>query len=222
MLSNTENILTCEYIGSEYMELTEIEKKVIMELAKKGALSGYDFHLGGHRQRGVREALLSSSYWEKIKKELGHEGKQLITPIELKRHYSEDGRGRRRDLYWLSHDGIVLSILEGASTSMLLKYTKEYYPEREDIHVVIELSQIAGKEELATAFLLSRMKNEKIDLSKILISVGHTFDRKKAYAKARAMKSVLKKYPKYHQFLMDKWKGTFKAFQTMDEVLRSE
>ena len=100
------------------MELTELEKKVILTLAQRGPMSGYDFHLGGKRKRGNRKALMSSGYWQKIKASLGPEGKGLIDRVHVKRTKSRneprDERGRRKDLYWLTFKGLILALRMGA------------------------------------------------------------------------------------------------------------
>jgi hypothetical protein len=74
ILSNTNNILnsdnmTTEHIESEQIpQLTQLQRKVVLNLADKGFMSGYDFHLAGKRERGSRKAIMSSGYWEKTKR----------------------------------------------------------------------------------------------------------------------------------------------------------
>ena len=107
------------------MELTDLEKRVILALAEKGPMSGYDFHLGGRRQRGNRRALMSSGYWLKIKRSLGPENKNFIEHIRLKRTNSTDERGRRKDLYWLTGLGFWQAITLGASIETLFSNAQQ-------------------------------------------------------------------------------------------------
>ncbi len=87
--------------------LTEIERKILKELANRGPLCGYDFHLGGQKFRGNREAICSSRSWLTVRKSLLD--KKLIRPIPLRsvRHY--DRRGRRKDVYCLTLEGLILA-----------------------------------------------------------------------------------------------------------------
>jgi hypothetical protein len=86
--------------------LTNLEIKVLRELAYKGPLSGYDFHLGGHKWRSNREAICSSRSWLIVRKRLLD--KKLIRSISLRKTRSNDNRGRRKDLYCLTLRGLIL------------------------------------------------------------------------------------------------------------------
>ena len=124
----TGDNMDAKHTDAEYItQLTELERRLILTLAKKGPMSGYDFHLGGKRVRGSREALMSSGYWVRIKKHMGPEDLDLIQVVKL-RGRCEGGSKRRRDLYWLTLKGIMLGFLNGVSPVVLFKHARKYYP----------------------------------------------------------------------------------------------
>jgi len=135
------------------MELTEIEQKVLVELALKGPLSGYDFHLGGRRQRDNREALMSSSHWIRVQKNLLKGGLVRIWSRKGKGTKIEDERGRRKDLYFLTESGAIAAIAYGASTAILAKnmgyFKKE---EREEVAVWIDECKQLGVERMRAIY----------------------------------------------------------------------
>jgi len=94
--------------------LTDKEIETLLTIIRKGPRTGYDLHLGGQRIRGTRKAIMSSAYWLKVKKSLGPEGKQLIklVPEQAKKKHSKysDERGRRKDVYDLTHKGLTVAL----------------------------------------------------------------------------------------------------------------
>jgi len=107
MLSNSDNMLSSDNMAIKYM-LTKIEQETITKLALEGPQSGYDFDLGGKRQRGKRKALMSSGWWPKVRNKLCE--LSLIKPLTLKGKHSNDERGRRKDLYSLTFNGLIYSL----------------------------------------------------------------------------------------------------------------
>lgn len=89
------------------VSLTELEGKILRELANRGSLCGYDFHLGGQRFRGNREAICSSRSWLIARKSLLD--KKLIRRISLRSVRGYDRRGRRKDVYCLTLEGLIFA-----------------------------------------------------------------------------------------------------------------
>jgi len=145
MLSTTDNILTGEHMGSEHIGVSELERKVIITLAEKGPMSGYDFHLGGKRKRGHREALMSSSYWLKVLAHLGPNGLSFIKLVKLPRYYSTDKRGRRKDLYWLTEKGLLFALNYDVNTKWLLKNIERVYPDIPLLCFIVEMKEVLGE-----------------------------------------------------------------------------
>ena len=204
MLSNTDNILYREHIGSDNMVLTEIEKRVLVELAEKGPLSGYDFHLGGRRQRGERKAMMSSSHWIKVQKNLLDGGLIQLWLRKGKGTKIEDERGRRKDLYFLTEGGAIAAICYGANTSILAQNTKYFKnnEERDEVKVWIDECKQLGVERMRALYEILTL-NEPRDIS--LLDMDQ----------AEQVLRILFRHPK--------WGNTFRgAVKHLKDVLEEE
>ena len=150
-------------MDSEYMELTELEKEVLVKLAKEGPLSGYDLHLGGRRKRGTREALMSSSHWIEVQKKLLNEGL-----IRLCGTRNEKYRGRGRHLYFLTEHGAIASMSYGANID-LLERNLEYFKDKEEqdaVKVWIDECKTLGAERIRAIYeILTLKKPSDVQLS---------------------------------------------------------
>jgi len=106
-----------EYMETQLPQFTDMERRVIVTLAEKGAMSGYDFHLGGRRERGIRKAMMSNSGWEKIKKSLGPEGQKIIQTFATRGRPQKGKLGRQKKAYWLTCRGAGAALLLNAKPS---------------------------------------------------------------------------------------------------------
>lgn len=173
IVSKSDNILSCniiaiENIGSENMELTELEGKVLVDLAEKGPLSGYDFHLGGKRERAGRKALMASSHWLKVKESLSDKNLIVLTTTKGRGSLSSDERGRRKDVYWLTEDGALTALTLGASPSLLARYTK-YSVNRERIDRWVKICKLIGPERTRALKILVMSRDLSPSVEKILL-----------------------------------------------------
>lgn len=205
-------MFTSKHIGSEYMELTELEQKVILKFAEEGLLSGYDFHLAGKRVRGTRKALMSSGYWPKVKKHLIDEGLIVHKKIKGRSSGSESGkdkRGRRKDLHWLTEKGLVVAILHGANLNLLLNHVRKAYPNNEENALLVELTGVIGKKLLRTAY--SVMQTNEVDLQMILglvVTTAFSLSKEQTSKMLSDIDMVLRKYPSYHIMFKSKIKNS--------------
>lgn len=92
------------------MELTSTEKDLILKLAEKGPLPGYQIH--------KKLELMSNSYWEKLKKKLGDKGLNLIFEVKT------EGAAKP---YWLTFEGIKYAIIYGAEVDKMRLHAKTVY-----------------------------------------------------------------------------------------------
>jgi hypothetical protein len=146
MFSNSHYVLSSEYMPSEYIyNLSPLEKKVIIILAEQGPKCGYDFHLRGKKERRQRKAIMSSSHWENIKPHLGPSGLNLISSVNLRRFSSEDERGKRKDLLWLTQKGLLLAMNYGVNNNLLLQNLERVYPQDQNLHFIIEFKHVIGQ-----------------------------------------------------------------------------
>ena len=157
---------------SEYIfPLTEKEAEVLRRLAKNGPCSGYDFHLGGVRRRGQREALMTQAHWRKVKESLLKKG--LIKLYSGRKAKAEDDRGRRKDLYWLTPDGAFVALGLDVEPDTLIAKIKEYDSQMEhfeEIKTLAEVVKVCGSPlgpQLIQALYLMVKENDFAMLGKI-------------------------------------------------------
>jgi hypothetical protein len=185
------------------MELTEMEKQVLVKLAEKGPLSGYDFHLGGRRQRGAREALMSSSHWIAVQRRLLKGSLIQVWSRKGRGKITRDKGGRRKDLYFLTESGAVAAIAYGANTRELTHNTSYFKKEEKDgVMVWIDECKQLGAERMKAVYemlTLGKAKNiEELDLDQ-----------------AKEILRILFRHPK--------WGGTFKnAVKYLKDVLEEK
>lgn len=195
--------MQAEYMLNHFFyELSDLEKRTILTLAEKGPMSGYDFHLAGKRRRGNREALMSSSSWNKIKEHLAQNLK-LIEPIEQRGLHSNDQRGRRRDLYWLTDQGSMYALVHDVSPARMLYWTRKLKPERIEFIAFMEIIQVAQwtTQDVSKFWVLYKaIKEKKFDLALVLFTYLQNktalTDKKKMRKSLKKLAKVVKRHPK--------------------------
>lgn len=209
---------------SEY--ITEMEKKVIFALAEQGPLSGYDFHLGGQRQRGNRKAMMSSNSWAKIRKHLGTEGLNLIQSVNGFPGRPKTSFTRRKKLLWLTDKGLIIAISNGVDLDSLLDYVKKIYPRDEEKALLVELSKIADRKFIAQAYQLSQTKKVDVNLIIGLSILGSSqgLGSKDCLIQFKRLNSLLRRYPKFHaqaRRMMNRWEKTLRQFLRISRGVKS-
>ena len=153
MLSTTEYIISGKHMVSEHiLKCTDMEKKLIRQLAERGPMSGYDFHLGGQRKRGNREALMSSGTWKTVLQHLGPLGLDLLERMEQAPVKAYDKRGRRKDLYWLTDKGVCYAMFLDVSDKLLLENAEKIYDDVSMFRFIIEIKKVLGQKAFDFAF----------------------------------------------------------------------
>ena len=116
----------------------------------------------------------------------------------IKHTTSKDYKGRQYPCSWLTDLGILLALHEGAKPEVLLKTTREIYPENKDLQFLIEAVPILGKHALDISYLavLNRGVIEQTDLTSIF--AAQMLD-KLTPKQITQFIAVLKKYPEQHQ-----------------------
>jgi hypothetical protein len=116
----------------------------------------------------------------------------------IKETTSRNYRGRQYPCSWLTDLGVLFAIHEGAKPEVLLKTTREIYPENKDLHFLIEAVPILGKHALDVLYLavLNRGVINQTDL--IAIFAGQ-LQNKLNPKQITQFIEVLKKYPERHQ-----------------------
>jgi len=116
----------------------------------------------------------------------------------IKHTTSRDWRGRQFPRFWLTDLGVLLAIHEGAKPEVLLKTTREIYPENKGLHFLIEAVPILGKHALDVLYLavLNRGVINQTDLIAIFAA---QLQNKLNPKQITQFIEVLKKYPEIHQ-----------------------
>jgi hypothetical protein len=177
-------------------ELSGMEVKTLLTLAKCGPLSGYDFHLGGKPQRGERKALMASSTWEEVKKHLGPQGLNLIQRVETRGRPKANRLGRRKKLWWLTEEGILQALTYGANSKKLKTYTKKIYGLNEDYSLLFEIIEKFPKKFREVYSNLIRFEKGGLKLTAMPITNSEIEDFLKVLMKYPTYRSILKKMKK--------------------------
>jgi len=212
-------------VNEPNLSLREVERKVIMMLAGQGPKSGYDFHLGGRRERGHRKAIMSNGNWIKVLGHIGPKGLNIINRVNTLGSRETDERGRRKDLYWLTPKGITLSFLEDANPKVLLDYVKKYYPDSQEMQVFFHIAStgIVPSRVLKDSYSMSDEEGE-FNLESVMISYldyvksGIHVDKKQA----RKLAEIFKQHPEYNPLFRDIWSAIYQSANETDEALSHE
>ncbi|MFC1487175.1 hypothetical protein ACFLRN_05760 [Thermoproteota archaeon] len=119
--------------------------------------------------------------------------KKLIKETGIKEY-----NNRKFPTYWLTDEGIIISMLEGADKALLLEESKRFFPDAKIVHCFLEIIQHMNPImiKLAGNIINNKGKMDFADLMNLLISdVNYESDEK-------AMKKIvegLKKYPEEYE-----------------------
>jgi hypothetical protein len=142
------------------MELTSTEKDLILQLAEKGPLSGYQIHT-------KKPTIMANSYWEKVKRKLGDKGLNLIFEVKT------EGSAKP---YWLTFEGVKYAIIYGAEVDKMKAHAKNVY-EGKDLE---EFNAVADLEMFPREILLAQSFKKGVNfmsLTKILEKTVKVFPR---------------------------------------------
>jgi hypothetical protein len=120
--------------------LNEVEKKVILALADKGLMCGYDIH--------EKENIVAVSHWPKVRQRLLDHNF-----IELVRKESEI-RGRQKNLYWLTNDGVMMAFILGADTHRIEVRHRLIREIDDDMKIFYELTKILPRNKASVMFVV--------------------------------------------------------------------
>ena len=107
-------------------------------------------------------------------------------------------RNRQFPCFWLTDLSVLLALHEGTKPEVLLKTTREIYPENKDLHFLIEAVPILGKHALDVLYLAAVNRGEINQTDLISIFAAQVQD-KLTPKQITQFIAVLKKYPERHQ-----------------------
>ena len=205
-------MLDTDNIGSDTKDraLSSSEKQIILELGKKGLLSGYYFHLGGHRTRKsyditqgwtTTKAKMSSRTWLETRKRLID-----LSIIELVKRDTEF-RGKGKDLYWLTDGGVLLAFILGADISYLEQLHEKIREVSDDMRYFYELTKKLPKNKIANIWSLTLFPLNPYISKQMLQELPHS-NTKLTKREEKIVAETLKKYP------------NTKAYKTIKDIKR--
>jgi len=121
--------------------------------------------------------------------------KNLIEEITVK-HY----RGRDIPRFWLSEMGVIFVLSARIKPKVILKKTREIYPENRNLQFLIETVPILGKNGLNMLYLsvVTNCRFEESDLISIFASQSKLSNKK-----IKKYNSIAKKYPERYKQTQD-------------------
>ena len=125
--------------------------------------------------------------------------------------YSKPYRGREYQRYWLTDEGMMMALMEGASSDELLAQTKLLYPDAKPIHCFLEIVPFFDPEltKMAYSSVKGKGKFGFIEVATLFLSQAAI---PTDFETVKKVKNVLKKYP-------DQYKILKLAIQTMIDQL---
>jgi len=126
-------------------------------------------------------------------KSLGQKG--LVQEVGTKKYL-----GRKYPKHWLTDEGVLVALFEGANPETLLKKTREIFPENQILLLCLEIAPKLNPKvfEIGYSVVKTKGKLELIDMHAILFTQMQT---EKSIQIFREVVDILKKYPKqYNSF----------------------
>jgi hypothetical protein len=158
--------------------LPQVQKKILL-------------HLANTEPKTINETAKAvkshyKSTWNAFKK---LEEKKLVNTVGSKSH-----QGQEFPCYWVSADGAFVAQCEGAKAKNLIEKSKQIYPDRKDLHYLLESISILGTEAFEKGYLalINKGKLEQNDITAMLltqIQVGLSQENLLKYVE------LLKQYP---------------------------
>ncbi|MCW4023082.1 MAG: hypothetical protein NWF02_08005 [Candidatus Bathyarchaeota archaeon] len=123
------------------------------------------------------------------------ETKSLIHKIDVK-HY----RGREYPRFWLTAEGIVMALMEGANFEGLLEHAKIRYPDAKTLHCFLEIMPYTKPELLKLGYSIIKGKKE-VGMSELATLTFSKSANQMSVEDGKKFVATLEKYPEeYKEF----------------------
>lgn len=186
-----------------------ITKKFLPPLQKKVLL-----YLANNEPKTINETVkaLKSHYKSTWNAFNNLEKKTLINPVSTKTY-----QGQQYPRYWATADGAFIALCEGAKTSKVIRRSLEIYPERKDLHYLLESVSILGPDAFTIGYMafVSKGKIEPIDVTNMLITQSFLTPEK-----ILQFSDMLLKYPEQKQRYDEMIAEMLDKLKNLDKVFR--
>lgn len=102
--------------------------------------------------------------------------------------------------YWLTDEGIIKALIEGANSYKLLEQTKRIYPENENIHCFLEIAPLFDPQVLRITYSSVKGKG-KLGFREIIMLFLSQPSIAMDAEKTKKLTTILKKYPDEYNIL---------------------
>ena len=125
------------------------------------------------------------------------EKKKLLAKFDVKNY-----RGRKYPRYWLTDEGMIMAMMEGASSKKLLEQTRTLYPEAKIIHCFLEMMPFIDPEVTKMAYSNVKGKGKLgfIEVASLFLSQAAV---PMEIETAKQLTTVLKNYPEQYSILKE-------------------
>jgi hypothetical protein len=126
--------------------------------------------------------------------------KSLVRKKLITKTGARDYRGQHFPCYWLTDEGMIMALLEGADSNKLLAQTKTLFPDAEVTHCFLEIIPLFDPEimRMAYGYAKGKGKLEFTEVAQVILSgAAASMDMETG----RKIALILKKYPKYYDAL---------------------
>lgn len=139
--------------------------------------------------------------------------KGIIKKIDAKTY-----RGREYPRFWLTDEGVVVAMIEGAPPKDLLQKVEQLYPNNEILQYCLEIGPKLSREvfRIGLTAIRNKGKLEPIDMATILLTQAETNTHIEKFKEAMG---ILKKYPKEHRRLKEQVERMLKELAIIENML---
>ena len=192
-------------------KLPSLQKRVVLCLAQKGPQTINEVKTNiPHLQYAVARVTHYKPTWLALKSLIQ---KELVQEVGTKEY-----RGRKYPTYWLTDEGVLVALIEGANPKTLLKKTKEIFPENQMLLYCLEIAPKLNPEVFGIGYSAVKTKGklEPIDLATILFTQMQTETPRQAFKEAV---EILKKYPKQYKSFKERVEQMFESLKRLKETI---
>jgi len=185
-------------------KLPPLQKKVVLCLAQNGPQTINEI------KTNIPPSAHYKPTWFAFKS-LGQKG--LVQEVGIKEY-----RGRKYPKHWLTDEGVLVALIEGANPETLLKKTREIFPENQSLLYYLEIAPKLNPKvlEIGYSAVKTKGKLEPIDLATILLTQMQTKTSVQEFWKTV---KILKNYPKQHNSFKKQIEQMFKNLSRLKESI---
>jgi hypothetical protein len=126
--------------------------------------------------------------------------KSLVKKKLIKETGSKNYRKQEFECYWLTDEGIITALNEGADAKILLQTTKKFYPNAEAAHIFLEIVPYFDFEiiKMAQTYIQNKENLTFAEVAQVILSGAASGME---VEQAKGIVTILKRYPNHYNAL---------------------